>query len=39
MTFCFIVKWDGSLSEFAAVEAAFFATVKGILAVIKQALQ
>ena len=39
MTFCFIVNWDGPPSEFPAVEAEFFAAIKGILTVIKQALQ
>ena len=39
MTFCFIVNWDGPLSEFPAVEAEFFAAIKGILTALKQALQ
>ncbi len=39
VTFCFIVNWDGPTSEFPAVEAAFFAAIKGVLTVIKQALQ
>lgn len=39
VTFCFIVSWDGPESEFPAVEAEFFAAIKGILAVIKRALQ
>ncbi len=39
VTFCFIVNWNGPLSEFDAVQAAFFAAIKGILTVIKQALQ
>ena len=39
VTFCFIVNWDGPLSEFLAVEAEFFAAIKGILTALKQALQ
>jgi beta-lactamase class A len=39
VTFCFIVNWNGTVSEFAAVEAEFFAAIKGILRVIKRALQ
>ena len=39
VTFCFIVNWDGPASEFPAVQAAFFAAIKGVLRVIKQALQ
>jgi beta-lactamase class A len=38
VTFCFIVNWDGLPSDFPAVEAEFFAAIKGILGVIKQAL-
>jgi beta-lactamase class A len=38
VTFCFIVNWDGSVSDFLAVEAEFFAAIKGILGVIKRAL-
>jgi beta-lactamase class A len=39
VTFCFIVNWDGSAEDFAAVEAEFFAAIQSILAVIKQAVQ
>ena len=39
VTFCFIVNWDEPVSEFPAVEAAFFAAIKGVLTMIKQALQ
>jgi beta-lactamase class A len=39
VTFCFIVNWDGPASEFSTIEAEFFAAIKGILNVIKQALQ
>jgi beta-lactamase class A len=39
VTFCFVVNWDGPGSEFPAIEAEFFAAIKGILTVIKQALQ
>jgi hypothetical protein len=39
VTFCFIVNWDGPVEDFPAVEAEFFAAIKGILTVIKQALQ
>jgi beta-lactamase class A len=39
VTFCFTVNWDGPLSEFPAVEDEFFAAIKGILTVIKRALQ
>ncbi len=38
VTFCFILNWDGPLSDFAAVEAEFFAAIKGTLAVVKRAL-
>src|SRR5205823_15091916 len=31
VTFCFIVNWDGLLSDFDAVQAEFFAAIKGIL--------
>jgi len=36
VTFCFVVNWDGPASEFPAVEAEFFAAIKGVLSVIKQ---
>jgi beta-lactamase class A len=43
VTFCFIVNWkppsDDPLSDFPAVEAEFFAAIKGILRVIKRDLQ
>jgi beta-lactamase class A len=39
VTFCFIVNWNGTVSGFAAVEAEFFAAIKGILRVIKRDLQ
>ena len=39
VTFCFAVNWNGPSSDFDAVEAAFFAAIKGVLTVIKQALQ
>jgi beta-lactamase class A len=39
VTFCFIANWDGPLSDFAAVEAEFFAAIEGTLAVIKRALE
>jgi len=39
VTFCFIVNWDGSVEDFPAVEAEFFAAIKGILTVIKRTLQ
>jgi hypothetical protein len=39
VTFCFIVNWNGLASDFPAVEAEFFAAIKGILRVIKRDLQ
>jgi len=39
VTFCFIVNWNGTSSDFPAVEAEFFAAIKGILRVIKHDLQ
>ncbi|MBV9748231.1 MAG: serine hydrolase [Acetobacteraceae bacterium] len=39
VTFCFVVNWNGPAEEFPAVEAAFFAAIKSILTIIKQALQ
>jgi beta-lactamase class A len=39
VTFCFIVNWDGPLSDFFAVEAEFFAAIKGVLTIIERALQ
>jgi beta-lactamase class A len=39
VTFCFVVNWDDPESDFPAVEAEFFAAIKGILTVIKRALQ
>ena len=39
VTFCFIVNWNGSVERFPAVEAEFFAAIKGILRVIKRDLQ
>jgi hypothetical protein len=43
VTFCFIVNWkspsDDPQSDFPAVEAEFFAAIKGILRVIKRSLQ
>ena len=39
VTFCFIVNWNGPQSDFDAVQAEFFAAIKGILRVIKRALQ
>ena len=36
MTFCFVVNWDGPASDFPAVEAEFFAAIKGILGIIKR---
>jgi beta-lactamase class A len=38
VTFCFVVNWDGSGTNFATVEAAFFAAIRGILAAVKQTL-
>ncbi|HJS87062.1 MAG TPA: serine hydrolase [Acetobacteraceae bacterium] len=38
VTFCFLVNWDGPVEEFAEVEAAFFAAVKGVLGVVKRGL-
>jgi hypothetical protein len=38
VTFCFLVNWDGPADEFPAVEAAFFAAIKGVLRVVKRAL-
>ncbi len=34
VTFCFIVNWNGPMSDFPAVETAYFAAIKGILTVI-----
>jgi beta-lactamase class A len=39
VTFCFIVNWNGPVSDFPLVEAEFFAAIKGILRVIKRELQ
>jgi beta-lactamase class A len=39
VTFCFVVNWDGPTNEFPGVEAEFFASIKGVLMVIKQVLQ
>ena len=39
MTFCFIVNWDGPGSDFPAVEAEFFAAIKGILGALKRTLR
>jgi beta-lactamase class A len=39
VTFCFIVNWEKPASDFSAVEAEFFAAIKGILTIIKQVLQ
>jgi len=39
VTFCFAVNWDGPTSEFDAVQAAFLAAIRGVLTVIKEALQ
>jgi beta-lactamase class A len=39
VTFCFIVNWNGPESDFPAVEAEFFAAIKGILRIIKRDLQ
>jgi beta-lactamase class A len=42
VTFCFIVNWNGHVgdySDFLAVEAEFFAAIKGILRVVKRDLQ
>ena len=39
VTFCFIVNWNGTSSDFPAVEAEFFAAIKGILRVIKRDVQ
>lgn len=38
VTFCFLVNWNGPADAFAAVEAAFFASIRGILAAVKQGL-
>src|SRR4051794_12078347 len=38
VTFCFIVNWNGPVSDFPTVEAEFFAAIKGILSVIKRDL-
>jgi beta-lactamase class A len=37
VTFCFIVNWNEPTRDFSAVEDEFFAAIKGILTVIKQA--
>ncbi len=37
VTFCFSMNWVDPESDFLAVQAAFFAAIKGILGVIKQA--
>jgi beta-lactamase class A len=39
VTFCFIVNWNGPESDFPAVEAEFFAAIKGVLGIVKRALQ
>lgn len=39
VTFVFIVNWEGPTSEFDAVQAEFFAAIKGVLTVIKQTLR
>jgi beta-lactamase class A len=39
VTFCFIVNWDGPVEDFPAIEVEFFAAIKGVLTVIKRALQ
>jgi beta-lactamase class A len=38
VTFCFIVNWNGPVSDFFAVEAEFFAAIKGVLGAVKQTL-
>jgi beta-lactamase class A len=39
VTFCFIVNWDKPEDEFPAVEAEFFASIKGILGALKRTLR
>jgi len=39
VTFCFIVNSNGPGSEFPAVEAEFFAAIKGVLQIVKHTLQ
>ena len=43
VTFCFIVNWNGPLSDplsdFPAVEAEFFVAIKGVLMIIERNLQ
>lgn len=39
VTFCFSANWDGPDEDFPAVQAEFFASINGILTVIKQVLQ
>ena len=39
VTFCFLVNWDGPAEAFHATEAAFFAAIKGVLAVIKPSVR
>lgn len=38
VTFCFVVNWQGPSSEFAEIEAAFFAAILELLTATKQAL-
>ena len=38
VTFCFLLNWEAPLSEFARVEAAYFAAIAGILRQVKRAL-
>lgn len=37
VTFCFLLNWHGAASEFPAVEAEYFASIKRILRVIRRA--
>ena len=38
VTFCFLVNWDGPAEEFAGIQAAFFAAIKGVLAAVKRSV-
>jgi beta-lactamase class A len=39
VTFCFLVNWEGTGSDFPAVEAEYFAAIRGILGAVKRALR
>jgi beta-lactamase class A len=38
VTFCFLVNWEGPLEDFESTQAEYFASIKNILATIKQSL-